>query len=120
VHHPIPEGHITAINHVTALSTMCPVVLRLTFVGEKDDPIWGPATIEGSAESILNQWNSPKFPDWAGYTPTAFRRRLLDFFGANDPKYTEHPCNLPALDDHILEAVVEAAGPGSLVLESIS
>jgi hypothetical protein len=75
--------------------------------------------IEGpTATDVLDVWNA--VPWWAAYDPDAFRERIIDFCGANDPRYVEQPIRLPANDEEILQAIVEAVGPDELRLERAS
>jgi hypothetical protein len=71
-----------------------------------------------TATDVLDVWNA--VPWWADYDAHAFRERIIDFCGANDPRFVEQPIELPASDEEILHTVVEAAGPDDLRLERAS
>jgi hypothetical protein len=68
-----------------------------------------------TATDVLDVWNAVRW--WAAYEPQTFRERIIGLCGANDPRRVEEPIELPASDEEILEAVVEAAGPDRLRLE---
>jgi hypothetical protein len=113
-----------------------PQIVRLIFVGSADDvstdytrgsldfafPGSAPRPsycIEArSAREVLDHWNG--LPAWEEFDPHEFRKRIISFCGADDPKNVEEPIELPATDDEILDAVVAAAGPGALRLEIVS
>ena len=98
-------------------------MLTLRFIQPKDwkpstiDYQWGypwPDHLEGrDATEIIEQWHAL----WPyALDEITLRQKLLDYSGANNPRYIRYPCRLPALDDHLLEAVAEAAGPSQLKL----
>ena len=75
--------------------------------------------LEGKdAAEILDKWNA--LPWWASYDPPAFAARLVEFSGADDPNYVKEPIELPEEDEVLLDRVVEALGPESVVLEQRS
>ena len=65
-------------------------------------------------EGLLDAWNA--LPWWSSYDGPAFAERLLAFTGADDPDYTDHPVELPAPDEEILAAVLDALGPHEAIL----
>ena len=96
--------------------------MRLNFIRDPSyrpslvDLQWGwpgPDYFEGDATEIIEQWRA-SFA--ISYDPTTFRQRLLDYSGGNDPRYVRYPTRLPAIDDAVLDAVVDAVGPRFLTL----
>ena len=82
--------------------------LKLTFVADEHEP---PIEAE-DATGVIDAWNAS--PWWNAWDPADFRQRIVEFTGAKVPG------GMPASDDLILNAVVEAAGPNDLRLEEIS
>lgn len=85
-------------------------MLKLTFVKESALPGGRrPQRVltGGDASEILEQWN--RLPAWNAYTPLDFRQGILELSGSK--------LEIPMADDEILDEVVRAVGPHSLLLE---
>jgi hypothetical protein len=79
-----------------------PAALRLVFLDRVPKPgvFYG---LEGKdSKEILDKWNG--YGVWGGYDPDEFRQKLIYAYGAD--------IELPATEDDILEAIVEASPKG--------
>lgn len=75
-----------------------------------------PITLEGEdEEAIFDQWN--KLPWFAELSGPEFASRLVSFYGLDDTRYVAEPVELPVDDAELLDKIVEAASPGTLVVE---